>query len=140
MMQITSRTKQLQVISIAEDKMQISNKQISITVPAAPNHAPVISRVGGEDTFCELSFRRLGGQIELVCTRVEYSAFSGKYIRDKIGRDVVEEEDAENAAVDLQYAAKAALGDDYYSLPADPCDFGTAVDRELVTLYALAAE
>ena len=112
----------------------------TITFPTIANNAPVISRVGGEDVFAELSFRRLGGQVELVCTRVEYSAFSGKYIREELGLDVVEEEDAENAAVDLQYAAKEALGDDYYTLPADPCDFGTAVDRELVIIYAVAAE
>ncbi len=91
--------------------------------------------------FAELSFRRLGaGTVELVCTRVEYSAYTGRYLRDELGREVVEEEDAENAAVDLQYAAKAALGDGYYSLPADPCDYGTAVDRELEVLYAIAAE
>lgn len=112
-----------------------------INFPTIANHAPVISRVGGEDVFAELSFRRLGdGQVELVCTRVEYSAFTGKYLRDELGREVVEEEDAENAAVDLQYAAKAALGDEYYALPADPCDYGTAVDRELETIYAVAAE
>jgi hypothetical protein len=112
-----------------------------INFPTITNTAPVISRVGGEDVFAELSFRRLGaGTVELVCTRVEYSAYTGKYIRDEIGHEVVEEEDAENAAVDLQYAAKAALGDKYYALPTDPCDFGTAVDRELVSIYAVAAE
>jgi hypothetical protein len=111
-----------------------------ITFPTVANHAPVISRVGGEDIFAELSFRRLGAMVELVCTRVEYSASTGLYIRDELGREVVEEEDAENAAVDLQYAAKESLGDDYYSIPADPCDFGTAVDRELESIYAVAAE
>lgn len=112
----------------------------AINFPTVPNHAPVISRVGGEDIFAELSFRRLGAMVELVCTRVEYNAHTGKYLRDELGREVVEEEDAENAAVDLQYAAKDALGDEYYALPADPCDFGTAVDRELMAIYAVAAE
>ena len=113
----------------------------TLNFPTITNTAPVISRVGGEDEFAELSFRRLGaGTVELVCTRVEYSAFSGKYIREELGREVVEEEDAENAAVDLQYAAKAALGDEYYALPADPCGYGEAVDRELMSLYAVAAE
>jgi hypothetical protein len=112
----------------------------AINFPTIKNTAPVISRVGGEDTFAELSFRRLGAMVELVCTRVEYNAYTGRYIRDELGRDVVEEEDAENAAVDLQYAAKAVLGNEYYSLPADPCDFGTAVDRELMSIYAVAAE
>lgn len=120
--------------------MLISNKQTSITIPQIVNNAPVISRVGGEDIFAELSFRRLGAMVELVCTRVEYSAYTGLYIRDELGREVIEEEDAENAAVDLQYVAKEYLGDDYYSLPADPCGFGEAVDRELDSIYAIAAE
>jgi hypothetical protein len=111
-----------------------------ITFPTVANHAPVISRIGTDDTFVELSFRRLGGMVELVATRVEYNAFSGKYLRDELGREVVEEEDAENAAVDLEWVARDNLdetGDRGY---ADPCDFGTAVDRELVSLYAVAAE
>ena len=112
----------------------------TINFPTVANHAPVISRVGGEDTFAELSFRRLGGMVELVATKVQYNSFTGQYLRDELGREVVEEEDAENAAVDLQYAAKESLGDDYYSLPADPCCFGEAVDRELVSIYAIAAE
>ena len=114
----------------------------TINFPAIKNTAPVISRVGGEDVFAELSFRRFGaGTVELVCTRVEYNGYSGRYIREELGREVVEEEDVENASVDLQYAAKAALGDEYYSLPADPCDFGTAVNRELDAIYAeVAAE
>ena len=88
----------------------------AIHLPTVANHAPVISRIGSDDTFAELSFRRLGdGMVELVATKVQYNAFNGKYLRDEIGREVVEEEDAENAAVDLQYAAKEALGDDYYS-------------------------
>jgi len=46
------------------------------TFPTVANTAPVISRVGGEDIFAELSFRRLGaGTVELVCTRVEYNAY-----------------------------------------------------------------
>jgi hypothetical protein len=106
-----------------------------------PNNAPVISRIGTDDTFVELSFRRLGGAlVELVATRVEYNAFTGKYLRDELGREVVEEEDAENAAVDLEWIAQGNLdetGDRGY---ADPCDFGEAVDRELVSIYAVAAE
>src|SRR3954452_17430989 len=112
----------------------------ALNISTVINHAPVISRVGGEDVFAELSFRRLGGVIELVCTRVEYSAHTGRYLRDELGREVIEEEDAENAAVDLQWIARDSLdetGDRGY---ADPCHFGEAVDRELVTLYSIAAE
>lgn len=111
-----------------------------INFPIVANHAPVISRVGTDDVFVELSFRRLGARIELVATRVEYSAYTGKYLRDELGREICDEEDAENVAVDLQHIAKENLietGD--YGM-ADPCGFGEAVDRELVSLYAHAAE
>jgi phosphoribulokinase len=84
--------------------MNISNKQTSIIISNIPNNAPVISRIGTDDTFVELSFRRLGAMVELVATRVEYDAFNGKYLRDELGREVVEE-DSENAAVDLEWAA-----------------------------------
>ncbi len=113
----------------------------SITFPPVINRAPVISRVGGENHFAELSFLPIGGGlVELICTRVEYDEFSGKYLRDVIDSAEVEEEDAENVAVDFQYAAKEVLGDDYYSMPADPCGFGEAVEREFEMIYAIAAE
>ncbi len=113
----------------------------NITFPTIINRAPVISRVGSENHFAELSFLPIGGGlVELVCTRVQYDEFSGKYDRDVIDSVEVEEEDAENVAVDFQYAAKEVLGDDYYAMLADPCGFGEAVDRELMTIYAVAAE
>ncbi|GEO42811.1 hypothetical protein SAE02_69590 [Skermanella aerolata] len=62
--------------------------------------------------FAELSFRRLGPMVEPVCTRVEYNTFSDQYLFGEIGYEVVEEEDEENGAVGLQYAAKASPGDD----------------------------
>ena len=112
-----------------------------ITFPTPINRAPVISRVGGEDRFAELSFLPVGdGLVKLVCTLVEYDAFSGKYLRDVIDSAEVEEEDAENVAVDFQHAAKEVLGDEYFAMPADPCGFGEAVDRELMSIYAVAAE
>jgi phosphoribulokinase len=105
-----------------------------------PNHAPVISRRGTDDTFVELSFRRLGELVELVATRVEYNAFTGRYLRDELGREVVEEEDAENAAVDLEYIALQNLDESNDRGYADPCGFGEAVERELEIIYAVAAE
>ncbi|KJB91234.1 hypothetical protein N826_31375 [Skermanella aerolata KACC 11604] len=50
--------------------------------------------------------------VEPVCTRVEYNTFSDQYLFGEIGYEVVEEEDEENGAVGLQYAAKASPGDD----------------------------
>ena len=103
----------------------------AINFPTVPNNAPVVSRVGTDDVFCELSFRRLGGMIELVCTRVEWHAFTGRYDRDELDREIVEVEDAESVACDLQYIAKASLEETNDYGPADPCDFETAVSREL---------
>jgi hypothetical protein len=121
--------------------MLIPNKQTSITVPTTPNTAPVISRLGSDDTFVELSFRRLGLLIELVATRVEYCAFSGRYLRDEIGREVVEEEDAVNAACDLEWAAVDVLDETDDRGYADPMGFGEAVEAELdATAHAIAAE
>jgi len=60
----------------------------TITFPTIANHAAVISRIGTDDVFVELSFRRLGAMVELVATRAEYNAFSGKYLRDELGREV----------------------------------------------------
>jgi hypothetical protein len=112
----------------------------SINVTTVTNTAPVISRVGTDDTFVELSFRRLGGMVELVATRVEYNAYTGRYLRDELGREVVKEEDAENAAVDLEWIAQKNLDETNDRGTKDPCGFGEAVDRELVALYAIAAE
>ena len=112
----------------------------SIQFPTVANNAPVISRIGTDDTFVELSFRRLGGLVELVATRVEYSAYSGRYLRDELGREVVEEEDAENAAVDLEWIAQQNLDETGDRGTKDPCGFGEAVDLELIALYAMAAE
>jgi hypothetical protein len=103
-----------------------------ITFPTVTNTAPVISRIGTDDVFCELSFRRLGDEtIELVCTRVEYSAYTDRYLRDELGREVVSEEDAENVAVDLEWLAVENLDATDDRGVADPCGFGEAVEREL---------
>ena len=112
-----------------------------INFPTIVNHAPVISRMGTDDVFIELSFRRIGNEtVELVATRVEYSAFTGKYLRDELGREICDEEDAENVACDLQWIAKANLAETGDYGPADPCGFGEAVEQELEAIYAVAAE
>ena len=112
----------------------------TINFPTVANHAPVISRVGTDDVFCELSFRRLGAMVELVCTRVEFNAFTGKYLRDELAREVCDEEDAENVAIDMEWDAKKNLDETNDVGYADPCGFGEAVEREFNAIYAVAAE
>lgn len=106
------------------------------------NHAPVISRIGTDDTFVELSFRRLGALVELVATRVQYLPISGQYIREELGREVVEEEDATNAACDLEWIAVDNLDQTDDRGYAAPCGYGEAVERELAAIAApaIAAE
>jgi hypothetical protein len=80
----------------------------SINITPA-NHSPVISCLGTDDTFVELSFRRLGGLIELIATKVQYNAYTGLYLRDELGREVVANEDAGSVACDLEWKAADAL-------------------------------
>lgn len=113
---------------------------INTTIPA-PNYAPVISRVGSDDVFAELSFRRLGALIELVCTRVEYSAMTGRYIREELSRAVVDEDDADSVACDMQWTARQNLEETNNYGPGDPVGFEEAVIRESEALTpAIAAE
>lgn len=101
-----------------------------ITFPNVPNNAPVISRYGDDDTFVELSYRRSGAVIELVTTKVQYNGYTGLYSRDEIGREVVAPEDAGSVACDLEWDAADAL-DGVANVYSDPCDFETAVIREM---------
>ena len=102
----------------------------SINITPA-NHSPVISCLGTDDTFVELSFRRLGGLIELIATKVQYNAYTGLYLRDELGREVVANEDAGSVACDLEWKAVDALDETDERGVADPCGFEEAVEREL---------
>jgi hypothetical protein len=107
-----------------------------ITFPPVTNHDPVISRIGTDDVFCELSFRRYGDeQVLLVCTRVEYSAYTGRYIREELDREICDEEIAEDVASDLQGVAKKDLAETGDYGAADPCSFDEAVKRELINIH-----
>jgi hypothetical protein len=111
-----------------------------ITIPTSPNNAMIISRIGTDDVFVELSFRRMSTLVELVATRVEYNAYTGLYLRDELGREVCEEEDAENVAIDMEWESKKNLDETNDVGYADPCGFGEAVEQELESIYAVAAE
>jgi hypothetical protein len=105
----------------------------TINFPTIANNAPVVSRMGSDDTFVELSFRRLGEVVELVATRVKYEGVNGFPLRDELGREVVSEEDAGSVACDLAWVAKEALDEtDDYRQPY-PLGFEEAVLKELET-------
>jgi hypothetical protein len=81
-------------------------KMSYIGFPAPKNTAPVISRRGTDNVFCELSLEHLpNGMIELIATRVEYCEYTGRYTRDVLGRHIVDGEEAVDAACDLEWLA-----------------------------------
>jgi hypothetical protein len=119
----------------------LSTSNHSIIIPTVANTGPVISRRGTDNVFVELSFQRSGPLVEMIATRVEYDEYTGRYIREELGREEVEEEDAENAAIDLEWIALKNLDETNNRGYADPCGFGEAVEKELIaTDYVVAAE
>lgn len=101
----------------------------------------VISTIGTDEVFVELSLRRLGAVIQLTATMIQYNAFSGKYLRDEVGTEIADdEEDAISAADDLEYVAHHVLDGMGCLGYKAPCGFGEAVERTLIPSYALAAE
>jgi hypothetical protein len=85
----------------------MEHQMTCITFPTqtVANNAPVISRMGGDDTFVELSYRKLGEVVELVATLVKYEG-PGLPNRVEIGREVVGEDEAPIKAEDLAWVAK----------------------------------
>jgi hypothetical protein len=105
---------------------------ILATAPITTNTP--ISTTGTDHNYVELYMRRLGAVIELRAIAVEYNAFSGRYLRDELGCELVGEEEAIDAAVDLHHLAYLYLdaqgnGRGY----STPSGFGEAVEKALDT-------
>jgi hypothetical protein len=112
-----------------------------IVIRPVTNHAPVISRRGTDNVFAELSFERTpAGMIELVCTLVRYDEFTGAYDRNEMGWKIVEEEEAVDAACDLEWDAVQALDEANSRGTIERLGFGEAVEAELASTFAIAAE
>lgn len=93
--------------------------------------ATEVASLGLDHIYVELFIRRLGESFELRADLVQYDAFSGRYLRDEIGREVAADaDDAIEAACDLEWKADRALKvmdiDGGYK---SPCAFGEAVER-----------
>lgn len=92
----------------------------------------IISTMGTDNTFVSLHFARQGDKIHLKAIATEWV---GAYGYTDVGEVVVDEEDAVNAACDLEWDAAEFLGirDAYKDNPAFRKDqgFGEAVEKVL---------
>jgi hypothetical protein len=105
----------------------------SINISPAPV-GDVISTIGTDEVYVELSYRRLGAVIQLTATMVEYNAFNGRYLRDELGVEIADdEEDAIGAAEDLEWLAVQQLDARGPRGYKSPCGFAEAVERLLNT-------
>jgi hypothetical protein len=104
-----------------------------------------VSSIGNENTYITLTMRYLGAKIELTTELTIYYAISGHYEVEELGREILNDEDeAIEAATDLEYAAVARLQEmdinDYWK---EPGGFGETLDRIFQTsasYYPVAAE
>ncbi|EWY36416.1 hypothetical protein N825_27100 [Skermanella stibiiresistens SB22] len=100
---------------------------------------PVLSRVGTDTVYVELALRWLSTKVEITATRVEHLPVSLQCVREEIGREIVDVEDAVNAACDLEWIAADCL-DETGDRGWKDIGFGEAVEHALDMAHALAAE
>jgi hypothetical protein len=112
---------------------------IHATIPVTTEDP--ISIIGTDDTFVELHVRRLGELLELRAIAIECNAFTGQYLCSEIGVETAEDnDDAINAAEDLQYAANEFLDERHARGYSTPCGFGEAVEYFLDARHEDAPE
>jgi hypothetical protein len=92
-----------------------------------------LTTTGTDNHFVEFFMDRTENGIELRAVAVEYRAFTGRYIREELGVETVSEEEAIDAASDLQGAANAYLDNLNHAGFSSPISFPRAVKRELDT-------
>jgi hypothetical protein len=112
-----------------------------------PGDGVSIASIGSDDTFVSLNMRRLGAVIELVAELTIFHPVSGGCDVEEVGRTIADDEDdAVNAAIDLQRAAHRRLGElDVTGIYSDPDDFGEALEAHFDRAnaradHAIAAE
>ena len=111
--------------------IQASNKFTS--TPIIPGDGMSIATIGSDDTFIALKMRHLGAVIELVAELSIFHPVSGAYDIEEVARVIADDEDdALNAAIDLQRSAKKRLNEldvpesEIYS---DPDDFAESLEK-----------
>ena len=109
-----------------------------------PGDGVSIATLGSDDTFVVLRYRSLGAVIELTTEMTIYFPVTGAYDSEEIGRQICDDEDdAINAAVDLQRAARKRLAElDVIDVYSDPDDYAEALELhfERAAAVAMAAE
>lgn len=97
-----------------------------------------ITTTGTDSHYVELHMRRLGARIELRAVSIQFFAVTGRYDADELGVEIVDEEEAIDAASDLE-----ALAERYLDASGDlgRCDrgWGEAVEEILFPAHAIAA-
>jgi hypothetical protein len=112
----------------------------NITQPAT---GTVVSTIGDETTYVTLTTRRLGAVIELVTGLTIYHGLTGHYEYEELGREIADDEDdAIDAATDLEYAAQDRLRIMDVDFWKEPAGFPEALMRafDAAAAHAIAAE
>ena len=87
--------------------MNSTSMYATLTQPAT---GTVIATIGDENTYVTLTVRRLGAVIELVTGLTIYHGLSGHYEYEEMDREIADDEDdAIEAATDMEYAAQDKL-------------------------------
>jgi hypothetical protein len=110
-----------------------------------PTSGTTVSSIGDENNYISLILRRLGAKFELVTELTVYFPISGHYECEELDRQIIEDEDdAIEAATDMEYAAVAKLNimdvADYWK---EPGGFPETLDRIFQTSlehHTIAAE
>jgi hypothetical protein len=116
---------------LSQHQAEIEMAYINVS-PALDDIGNAISTIGTDHVYVALNMRWLGERIELTATAVSYNSYSGAYLRDELGVEIVDVEEAIDAATDLQHLAHLHLdangqGRGYSS----PRGFGEAVELAL---------
>jgi hypothetical protein len=109
-----------------------------------PSTGTVVASIGDENTYVTLTMRQLGSVIELVTGLTIYQGLTGHYEYEETGREIVDDEDeAIEAATDLEWAAQAKLKVlDVTDFWKEPGGFPETLERvfQTSTSHAIAAE
>jgi hypothetical protein len=116
---------------------------INATVNAVQTAGAVIAMIGDENTYITLRMRRLGAKFELTSDLTIYYPLSGHYEAEELGREIADDEDdAIEAATDLEWAAQAKLKAMDVDFWKEPTGFPEALMHafDAAAAHAIAAE
>jgi hypothetical protein len=124
----------------------IKLNEVAATVQFPAGQGISITTIGSDHLFASLHVRRLGELIELVNELTLWQHKGCGYGTEELGREVTDEDDAVNIAIDMQRAAYRRLdelGVSDYDIIAVPDSFGEALEAHFDKArahHAVAAE